>query len=431
MMDHYEYDDYGDYYPYGKKKNGFGRGVITGVLGTLVAVFLAAAVIIAVRGIDQAGAAAAGGQGAPKGGAGSAAAGEASGLAKVTDKLEEIQGYIDSNYLFDYDESDLADGAYLGMVYGLGDPYSYYYNEEEYAALEESYSGEYCGIGILVSQDAQTGEISILRVFDGTAMEAGLKSGDILYQVDGVLTSEASLDEVADQIAGEEGTVVDIEVFRPSSGEYLQMTVERRQLESQNVEYEMLNSEVGYILLYQFEGKAAEQLKGAMDDLESQGMQALVLDLRDNPGGDLGVLLEIADMFLPEGVVLTMENAAGYTHSYYSSEGEFGKPLVVLVNENSASAAEALSGAIQDREEGILVGTQTFGKGIVQTLFPLSDGDTAVKLTTDRYYTPGGTCIHGTGITPDVTVELTEGEGDSQLEAALQEAERLLQDGLN
>ncbi len=420
MMDHYDYDDYGDYYPYGKKKNGFGRGVVTGVLSTLVAVFLAAAAFIAVRGLRQT-------QNVTAGrtiGGGSVSQNEET--SQITDKMEEIRDYIDANYLFAYEEADLADGAYLGMVYGLGDPYSYYYNEEEYAALEESYSGEYCGIGILVSQDVQTGEITILRVFDGPAMEAGLLSGDILYQVDGLLASEASLDEVADRITGEEGTSVSLEIFRPSTGEYLEMDIVRRQVETQNVEYEMLTGDVGYILLYQFEGKAAEQLERAVEELESQGMEALILDLRDNPGGDLNVLLEIADVFLPEGVVLTMENAAGHSYSYYSSEGELGIPLVVLVNENSASASEALSGAIQDRGAGILVGTQTFGKGIVQTLFPLSDGKTALKLTTDRYYTPGGTCIHGTGITPDVVVELSDEEGDSQLEAALREAQEML-----
>lgn len=424
-MEHYSYDDYGDYYPYGKKKNGFGRGVLAGALGMLVLVFLAAAVVIAVRGLRQGGQTGGSVHGAVLGGSSVSQSGE---LAEITDKLEEIKAYIDDNYLFAYDEADLADGAYLGMVYGLGDPYSYYYNEEEYAALEESHTGEYCGIGVLVSQDADTGEISILRVFDGPAMEAGIESGDILYQVDGLLAGESNLDEVAGRITGEEGTWVSIEVFRPSTGEYLEMQVERRRVETQNVEYRMLTDEVGYILLYQFDGKAADQLEAAMENLESQGMEALVLDLRDNPGGDLNVLLEIADVFLPEGVVLTMENAAGYTYSYYSGEGEFGKPLAVLVNENSASASEALSGAIQDRGAGILVGTQTFGKGIVQTLFPLSDGITAIQLTTERYYTPNGVCIHGTGITPDVEVELA-GEGDNQLEAALQELEGMLPAG--
>ncbi len=425
MMEHYSYEDYGDYSPYEKKNNGFGRGVLAGALGTLVLVFLAAAVVIAVRGLRQGGQTGGSVHGAVLGGSSGSQSGE---LAEITDKLEEIKAYIDGNYLFAYDEADLAEGAYLGMVYGLGDPYSYYYNEEEYAALEESHTGEYCGIGVLVSQDADTGEISILRVFDGPAMEAGIESGDILYQVDGLLAGESNLDEVAGRIAGEEGTWVSIEVFRPSTGEYLEMQVERRRVETQNVEYRMLTDEVGYILLYQFDGKAADQLEAAMEDLESQGMEALVLDLRDNPGGDLNVLLEIADVFLPEGVVLTMENAAGYTHSYYSSEGEFGKPLAVLVNENSASASEALSGAIQDRGAGILVGTQTFGKGIVQTLFPLSDGVTAIQLTTERYYTPNGVCIHGTGITPDVEVELA-GEEDNQLEAALQELEGMFPAG--
>ena len=182
----------------------------------------------------------------------------------------------------------------------------------------------------------------------------------------------------------------------------------------------MLTDRIGYILLDQFEGKAANQMKEAIADLESQGMEGLVLDLRDNPGGDLDVMLDIADIFLPRGVVLTIEDVKGNSEPYYSGPQKFDKPLVVLVNGNSASASEALSGAIKDRGTGVLVGTQTFGKGIVQSIFPLRGGKTGMKLTTAHYYTPGGTCIHGTGITPDVVVELEEGDTDNQLERALE-----------
>ena len=204
------------------------------------------------------------------------------------------------------------------------------------------------------------------------------------------------------------------------------MDVERRQVVTEDVEYQMLEDQIGYILLDQFEGKAAEQLKEALADLESQGMNGLILDLRDNPGGDLDVMLEIADIFLPAGVVLTIEDVHGYSIPYYSGEQQFTKPLVVLVNENSASASEALSGAVKDYGVGTLVGTQTFGKGIVQSIYTLKDGKTAIRLTTAHYYTPSGICIHGTGIAPDLVVESEEGDHDRQLEAGISAIKDLL-----
>lgn len=432
-MDNYYYNMNGED-PYEKPKNGFAKGVLTGVLSTLLIVFMATAATIGVHGIreylstlpepavtqetepQKEPAAKTGGT---KDGSSNYSGNDAL-LNDIVNRLAEMKGYVEDEYLFDYDEQMLADGAYMGFLYGLGDPYTYYYNEEEYAALQESYTGEYYGIGVLVQQDPDNREVTILRVFDGPAREAGIQKGDILYRVEDLIVSEEDLNTVIARIKGDEGTTVNVEVYRKATDEYMTFDVERRQVVSEDVEYRMLTDRIGYILLDQFEGKAANQMKEAIADLESQGMEGLVLDLRDNPGGDLDVMLDIADIFLPRGVVLTIEDVKGNSEPYYSGPQKFDKPLVVLVNGNSASASEALSGAIKDRGTGVLVGTQTFGKGIVQSIFPLRGGKTGMKLTTAHYYTPGGTCIHGTGITPDVVVELEEGDTDNQLERALE-----------
>lgn len=436
-------DNYYGYEPYEKPKSGFGKGVLTGVLSTLLVVFMATAATIGVHGIreylsgsntppQETTAAREPGKETVKAGGTKDGAVNYTGndelLNQIVNRLSEIKGYVDEEYLFDYEEQQLADGAYMGFLYGLGDPYAYYYNEEEFAALQDSYSGEYYGIGVLVQQDPENREVTILRVFDGPAKEAGIQKGDILYRVEELMVSEEDLNTVIARIKGDEGTTVNVEVYRKETEEYMTFDVERRQVVSEDVEYRMLTDRVGYVLLDQFEGKAAEQIKAAIADMEAQGMEGLVLDLRDNPGGDLDVMLDIADIFLPRGVVLTIEDVKGHSVPYYSGGNSFGKPLVVLVNENSASASEALSGAVKDHGVGTLVGTQTFGKGIVQSIYPLRGGKTGMKLTTAHYYTPGGTCIHGTGITPDVIVELEEGEADNQLAEALAIVEEALGD---
>lgn len=431
-MDNYNYNING-YEPYEKPKSGFGKGVLTGVLCTLVVVFMATAATVGVHGIreyletrpQETEASEPAKAGGVKNGSQNYG-GDDELLNQIVNRLAEIKGYVEDEYLFEYDEQQLADGAYMGFLYGLGDPYTYYYNEEEYAALQESYTGEYYGIGVLVQQDPESREVTVLRVFDGPAREAGIQKGDILYRVEDLMVSEEDLNTVIARIKGDEGTTVNVEVYRRETGEYVTFDVERRQVVTEDVESRMLTDRVGYVLLDQFEGKAAEQLKAAIDELESQGMQGLVLDLRDNPGGDLDVMLDIADIFLPKGVVLTIEDVKGHLIPYYSGAQQYTKPLVVLVNGNSASASEALSGAIKDHGTGTLVGTQTFGKGIVQSIYPLRGGKTGMKLTTAHYYTPGGTCIHGTGITPDVIVEQESGEEDVQLERALELVEEMI-----
>lgn len=417
--------------PYEKRSSGFGKGVLTGVLCTLVIVFLAVAATVGIHGIrqyvsTQEPETITKSSGAKPGGSQSQTSAAEEELRDVVRKMEEIQEHIDSSYLFDYDPQDVADNIYYGMLYGLGDPYTYYYNEEEYAALQESYTGEYYGIGVLVSQDPETKEVTVLRVFDGPAKEAGIQKGDILYRVEELFVAEEDLNTVVARIKGDEGTTVNVEIYREETEEYIVLDVERRQVVTEDVEYEMLTDRIGYVLLDQFEGQAGEQIKEAIADLEEQGMEGLILDLRDNPGGDLDVMLDIADVFLPRGIVLTIEDVNGRSVPYYSGDQKFTKPLVVLVNGESASASEALSGAIKDYSVGTLVGTQTFGKGIVQSIYTLKDGKTAMKLTTARYYTPGGTCIHGTGITPDVIVEPEDGEEDNQLERAMEVLEELM-----
>ena len=443
-MEDYHYSINGSPAPDGfepdrKQKSGFGKGVLVGVLCTLLVTFLTMAATVGVHGVrdylrqeqqrqkqEETAKNGSRAEDLKKGSNSGADAQEKIPLGEITEKLRELQGYIEGSYLFDYDPQKLADAIYYGMLYGLGDPYSYYYTEEEFASLQESYTGEYYGIGILVQQDPETGEVTILRVFDGPAKEAGIQKGDVLYRVEDLMVGEEDLNTVIARIKGKEGTTVNVEVYRKSSDEYIAMNVERRQVVTEDVDYQMLEDQIGYILLDQFEGKAAEQLKAAIADLENQGMQGLILDLRDNPGGDLDVMLEIADIFLPPGVVLTIEDVHGYSIPYYSGEQQFTKPLVVLVNGNSASASEAFSGAVKDYGTGTLVGTQTFGKGIVQSIFTLRDKKTAIRLTTAHYYTPGGICIHGTGISPDVVVEWEEGDTDRQLQEGISVIKDLL-----
>lgn len=349
----------------------------------------------------------------------------------------------------------MEDGIYMGMMYGLEDPYSVYYNEEDYASMLEDTSGEYCGIGAMVSQNRSTGIATVTKVFEGApSYEAGMLPGDIIYKVSGEDVAGMELDLlVSNYIRGEEGSKVKITVLRGESNEEVELTIERRQIEVPTVEHEMLEDHVGYIYVMQFDSVTSQQFADAVDDLQQQGMEKLVIDLRDNPGGVLDGVVEMLAYVLPEdkmdGLLLYTADKDGKGDRYYCEDGQLkyesdygyknssfpredghqiDVPMAVLVNGNSASASEVFTGAIQDYEAGIVIGTQTFGKGIVQNLIPLGDG-TAIKLTTAHYYTPGGFDLHKVGLTPDVEVELdeklrtqavVEKSEDNQLQAAIE-----------
>ena len=339
---------------------------------------------------------------------------------EITEKMEELNGYIDQYYLFDYTDEDVESGIYKGMMAGLGDVYTCYYTPDEYASFMESSNGNYSGIGAMLSQDYSTGIITVVQVFEGSpAEEVGLQPDDILYKVKGEEVTGQDLSLVVTDLKGEEGTDVDISVMRGT--EEIELTVTRRKIEVPTVESKMLTDTIGYIGITEFDDVTDDQFISALDELKNEGMQDLVIDLRNNGGGLVDVTCNILDQLLPEGLIVYTEDKYGNRQEEYSdAEHYFDGKMAVLVNGNSASASEIFAGAIKDYGVGILIGTQTFGKGIVQSLFPLSDGS-AIKITVSRYYTPAGNNIHEVGIEPDIVLERdTESADDNQLQKAIE-----------
>lgn len=325
---------------------------------------------------------------------------------EVISKVNELSAYAKVYYYNDMDLEEMRDSMYKGLVEGLNDKYSVYYNAEDYKALQLSTTGQYYGIGAGLTQDLVTMEVSITKVYDGTPSDtAGLKKDDIIITVDGVEGTSMEVSELVKLIRGEAGTTVHLEIYRPSTEEYLAFDVERADITLPSVDYEMMKNGIGYILIDSFEKDTAHQFEMAVEELTAQGMQAMILDVRYNPGGMITSVVDIADIILPEGLVVYIEDKEG-NRQEFTSDGDsyMDIPIVVLINEDSASASEILAGAIKDYNYGTLIGTTTFGKGIVQTIFPLPDGD-AIKLTTAKYFTPNGNYIHAVGIEPDLELE--------------------------
>ncbi len=332
--------------------------------------------------------------------------GKGSRTDRIEDKASDIQKIIDTYYLNDVDDDNLEENIYKGLMNGLDDPYSVYYTKEEYDKLQESTAGTYVGIGVSVRLDTDTGYVLVVKAFEnGPAYESGVRDGDLLTEVNGEDINGQELDNIVSKIKGEEGSTVDVTFHRASSDSEMTFTITRRSVDVPTIEYEMLKDNIGYIQITEFDTITTSQYIKALNDLEAQGEKGLIIDLRDNPGGVLGTVVETLQNMLPKGTIVYTKdkNDKGDTYICDGSK-EFKKPLVVLVNGNSASAAEIFTGAVKDYGIGTIVGTTTFGKGIVQKLFPLGDGS-AMKLTVSKYFTPNGTCIHGEGIKPDVEVE--------------------------
>lgn len=326
-------------------------------------------------------------------------------------ELDEIWQIVETYYYQEPDEESMLDGAEMGLLYGLGDPYTYYYTPEQYAQLWADDEGEYAGIGIQIMGDYITGLCTISRVFlDSPALDAGLRKGDILTRVEDVDVVATTLQDAVNIMRGEPGTPVNVQVQR--GDQLLDFVVDRAVVHVNWVNSCMLEGNVGYISLYEFSGDCSPSFAVHLDNLMNEGARSLIIDLRDNPGGWVDDAQKVADMFLAEGNVASLVYRDGTTELYTTTTDgkENPIPLVVLVNEYSASASEILAGALQDRGRATIVGTQTFGKGVVQYVLPVGTRGAGMQLTVAQYYTPNGNEVHKVGITPDIEATLPEGD---------------------
>lgn len=352
-------------------------------------------------------------------------------LWKIKENIAMLQKIIDEKYLFDEDVQQVEAGIYKGMVAGLGDPYAGYYTPEEFAYEMDSSDGFYVGIGVQSSWDEESGNVYVSRVFEGSsASEAGMEVGDVFYAVNGQqLPEDVYTWDVSELIQGEEGTILNVTVLR--DGKQIEFNIERRRTEIQTVEYELLEDQTGYLSVLEFDGVTVDRFKDAIEDMESKGMKRLVIDLRNNPGGIVDGAVEMAAYILPEdqmnGLLVYTKDKYGRGERYFSRDGkiqfetdmkndenphfpiedgqQLDMPIAVLINEDSASASEMFAGALRDYDRAVLVGTRSFGKGIMQQLAGFTDGS-GIKLTVAYYYTPSGYCVHEQGLEPDVEVEL-------------------------
>lgn len=343
---------------------------------------------------------------------------------EVVKKLQLLEESIDEYYLKEADAQEVENSIYKGLVAGLGDPYSTYYSKEELEEVYDSSAGIYYGIGAYIALDETTGGGQITNVMPGTpAEEAGLHDNDIIVAVDDENVLGLTLSEIVSKVKGPENTQVMLTIYREGEREYLEIPVTRKKIESPTVTYEMYENNIAYIQITEFDAVTTEQFREKLNQAKTEGMKGLILDLRDNPGGNLSDVVDISEELLPKGLIVYTEDRNGKRTEYKcDGKNEIQVPMVVLVNGNSASAAEILAGAIKDYNKGTILGTTTFGKGIVQRIFGFTDGS-AIKLTVSNYYTPNGNNIHEVGIEPDETLEFDydkylEDKSDNQLERA-------------
>ncbi len=387
-----------------KPKSRFGLGILVGVLITVAVVLLVAVLgaFVYFRGMSR-------------------------GTADMSsnEKLGTIRTYLDSYYLGDINEEDLENSMASGLLDGIGDKYAKYYSKEEFDQLMEEMSGSYGGIGVSIIMN-DDGFIEVYKVFDKSpAAEAGIQVKDLIIEADGERDFE-DLDALVKKVRGEQGTTVDLVIKR--GDKEIPMTVERRVIDMETVVYRMLDNKIGYIQLTEFDTISVDQFNNALDSLEADGMKSLILDLRDNPGGDYSTVVAMADRVLPEGKITTVVDKQGNNKTETSDEEhKITIPMVVLINGNSASASELFTGAIKDYGIATIVGETSYGKGIVQSIYRLADGS-GIKFTTEEYLTPNGNHINGIGVEPDVTVTIPEKayedgvvteEEDTQLKKAI------------
>lgn len=323
---------------------------------------------------------------------------------------------IDSHYVNEVDTEKLINGAVSGMVSSLEDPHSVYLDKEMYKSLMQHTEGSFGGIGIVLGMKDK--ELTVIAPIDGTpGAESGIQSGDKIIKIDDKTTVDMTIEEAARSIRGEAGTKVTLVIRRNEAEQTYEIT--RSNIQTQTVAGKMLDDKIGYIQIASFSEHTGADLAKMYDELEQQGMQGVILDLRNNPGGVLQASVEVANFFIPKGVVVSTVDRSGHKEVLEATRLDAVKyPAVVLINEGSASASEIVAGAIKDTGSGSLVGTKSYGKGSVQAVLPMYEND-ALKMTIAKYYTPGGICIDGVGIEPDYNVELNQSGADNQLEKAV------------
>ena len=384
-------------------KKGFIKGALTGALLTLLVVSLAACGLQHIN--------------------------EGIISSDTETKLSYLKKLIDETYLHDVKEKDLNEGIYKGYVEGLGDQYSAYYDKKETKELTESLDGSFSGIGAVMTQDASSGVITITRVYDDSpAKKAGIKTGDILYRVEEKTVTGKDLDKVVSWIKGKKGTKVNLTLLRGTNSDKIKVTATRDVINVETVKYKVLENQIGYISISEFDSVTGAQFAKALKQLQKKNIEGLVVDLRNNPGGSLSTVCDILGSILPKGLIVYTKDKNGKKEEYTSDEKHrLNLPMSVLVNGQSASASEIFAGAVQDYGKAEIIGTQTYGKGVVQNLFDLKDG-TCVKLTTSEYFTPKGRNIDSKGITPDVKIEYKYNAKDPKADNQLDKAVSVVKD---
>ncbi|MFR8860622.1 MAG: S41 family peptidase [Coprococcus eutactus] len=351
--------------------------------------------------------------------------------ADVLSKTSKIETIIDNYYYNDVDDDTVKEGIYKGIMESLDDPYAEYYTKEEYAKLQEVDSGEYAGIGVTVSKDEDTGYVRAVNILEGAPAEkVDIQPNDVIVKIDDydILTDD-DLDYLVSLIRGEAGTDVTLKLYRESDKSYHDVTITREIVEYSTVSSFMIDDKIGYVRITQFIDNTDELFEKAVEKLKKEGMQALMIDVRSDPGGMLTSVVSICDYLLPEGTIVSIKDKNGKVEEEYKSTDEqsLDMPMVVLTNEYSASASEILTSALKEFKVATVVGTNTYGKGIVQSVIPLGDG-TAIKLTTQKYFTHDGNDIHKKGVAPDIEVELPDdytykdfkGKNDSQYQKGIE-----------
>lgn len=349
----------------------------------------------------------------------------------VEAKTAEISAYLDRFFIDDYDEEKLADAAASAMVEATGDRWSYYLTAEEKSSYDEQMQNAYVGIGVTITAQEELGGMRIEAVTaDGPAEKAGLLTGDIITEVEGEKTLDLGMTGTRTKVRGEEGTFVTLTILRGE--ESFPVSVERRSIQTPVATYEMLDGQIGYIKIANFDTRCAEETNAAMDELIAQDAKALIFDVRNNGGGYKNELVKVLDKILPEGILFQSEDYQGSKQIDRSDADCIDLPMAVLVNQDSYSAAEFFAAAIQEYDWGTVFGTKTVGKGNFQTAFTLSDGS-MLNLSIGKYYTPQGRSLTDTGITPDVEIALSDEDNaklyygqlekadDAQLQAAIRE----------